>query len=134
MTSRPECRSQPETGSWVGVKDVKHDASGLSRNTIRFLSDDQSQQKKGRRLVHEGEERRLACAPAERVLGKVVGAASVVPEVRVEAAFRGCVLPRLEAQVPARPTKHMRGPVVRTGQTVRQGVRCRRLTTCRPCV
>ena len=53
MTSRPECRSQPETGSWVGVKDVKHDASGLSRNTIRFLSDDQSQQKKGRRLVRE---------------------------------------------------------------------------------
>ena len=56
MTSRPECRSQPETGSWVGVKDVKHDASGLSRNTklnAHFLSDDQSQQKKGRRLVQE---------------------------------------------------------------------------------
>ena len=54
MTSRPECRSQPETGSWVGVKEVKHDASGLSRNTIRFLSDDQSQQKKSRELERGG--------------------------------------------------------------------------------
>ena len=35
MTSRPECRSQPETGSWVGVKEVKHDASGLSPSTKR---------------------------------------------------------------------------------------------------
>ena len=110
MTSRPECRSQPETGSWVGVKEVKHDASGLSPSTKRDTHASCQTTKANRRKAEgscPGEERRLACAPAERVLGKVVGAASVVAEVRVEAALGGRVLPGFEAQMPARPTKHM---------------------------